>query len=127
MLGFTSKQLLGVGIFLFAIFIGVPLVIGATGRWDFYFTLTSVALLAIASVTLWFFGQRAFMESLGLPYLNFTAEPWVGDDDWQRRWFLNPFGWQLVFFTGFSFAMGWLPAPPEAISGTWQTSRIALS
>ncbi|GLT10775.1 branched-chain amino acid ABC transporter permease [Sulfitobacter porphyrae] len=53
MLGFSSKQLIGVGIFLFAIFIGVPLVIGATGRWDFYFTLTSVALLAIASAGVW--------------------------------------------------------------------------
>ncbi|MEP1199319.1 OpgC family protein [Tateyamaria sp.] len=73
---------------------------------------THFALLAIASLTLWFFGQRAFMESLGLPYLNFTAEPWVGDDDWQRRWFLNPFGWQLVFFTGFAFMRGWIPKPP---------------
>ncbi|SLN24894.1 High-affinity branched-chain amino acid transport system permease protein LivH [Falsiruegeria litorea R37] len=53
MLGFTSKQLVSVGIFLFAIFIGVPLIIGATGRWDFYFTLTSVALLAIASAGVW--------------------------------------------------------------------------
>jgi len=73
---------------------------------------THFALLAIASLTLWFFGQRAFMENLGLPYLNFTAEPWVGDDDWQRRWFLNPFGWQLVFFTGFAFMRGWIPKPP---------------
>lgn len=53
MLGFTSKQLFGVGIFLFMIFVGVPLIIGATGRWDFYFTLTSVALLAIASAGVW--------------------------------------------------------------------------
>ena len=53
MLGFTSKQLIGVGIFLFMIFIGVPLIIGVTGRWDFYFTLTSVALLAIASAGVW--------------------------------------------------------------------------
>jgi hypothetical protein len=29
-----------------------------------------------------------------------------------NTWFFNPFGWQLVFFTGFAFAMGWLPAPP---------------
>ena len=35
------------------IFIGVPLIIGATGRWDFYFTLTSVSLLAIASAGVW--------------------------------------------------------------------------
>ncbi len=49
----TSKQMIGVGLFLFAIFIAVPLIIGATGRWDFYFTLTSVALLAIASAGVW--------------------------------------------------------------------------
>ncbi|MEL6806571.1 MAG: OpgC domain-containing protein [Pseudomonadota bacterium] len=73
---------------------------------------THFALLATVSITLWFFGQRAFMENLGLPYLNFTAEPWVGNDDWQRRWFLNPFGWQLVFFTGFAFMRGWIPKPP---------------
>ncbi len=36
------------------------------------------------------------------------AEPWS-----DRPWFFNPFGWQLVFFTGFSFGMGWLPAPPR--------------
>ncbi|MCG6904360.1 MAG: branched-chain amino acid ABC transporter permease [Rhodobacter sp.] len=53
MLGFSARQLIGVGLFLFAIFVGVPLIIGATGRWDFYFTLTSVALLAIASAGVW--------------------------------------------------------------------------
>jgi len=53
MAGFTSKQIVGGGIFLLVVFIGVPLVIGATGRWDFYFTLTSVALLAIASAGVW--------------------------------------------------------------------------
>jgi branched-chain amino acid transport system permease protein len=53
MFGFTSKQIIGIGIFLFMIFVGVPLIIGATGRWDFYFTLTSVALLAIASAGVW--------------------------------------------------------------------------
>ena len=68
--------------------------------------------VAVLSVTLWMLGQRAWMEALGLPYANFTAEPWVGNDEWQRRWFLNPFGWQLVFFTGFAFMRGWLPKPP---------------
>ena len=38
---------------MFMIFIGVPFAIGVTGRWDFYFTLTSVALLAIASAGVW--------------------------------------------------------------------------
>ncbi len=35
------------------------------------------------------------------------AEPWSN-----RPWFFNPFGWQLVFFTGFAFMRGWIPAPP---------------
>jgi hypothetical protein len=30
----------------------------------------------------------------------------------EGSWFFNPFGWQLVFFTGFAFGMKWLPAPP---------------
>ena len=50
---FTLKQLVGVACFLFGIFVAVPLVINATGRWDFYYTLTSVALLAIASAGVW--------------------------------------------------------------------------
>ena len=29
-----------------------------------------------------------------------------------RRWFFNPLSWQLLFFTGFAFASGWLPPPP---------------
>lgn len=33
------------------------------------------------------------------------------------RWFFNPLAWQLLFFTGFAFAMGWLPAP--RISRPW--------
>lgn len=53
MMGFSTKQLLGTVVFLLAIFVGVPLFIAATGRWDFYFTLTSVALLAIASAGVW--------------------------------------------------------------------------
>ncbi|WP_377189662.1 branched-chain amino acid ABC transporter permease [Ruegeria meonggei] len=53
MMGFSTKQLVGVGVFLVAIFVGVPLLINMTGRWDFYFTLTSVALLAIASAGVW--------------------------------------------------------------------------
>ena len=39
--------------------------------------------------------------------LHFPAEPWS-----DREWFFNPFGWQLVFFTGFAFMSGWLPKPP---------------
>ena len=30
----------------------------------------------------------------------------------ERRWFFNPFGWQIVFYTGFALMRGWIPAPP---------------
>ena len=29
-----------------------------------------------------------------------------------RPWFFNPFGWQLIFFTGVALSMGWLKPPP---------------
>jgi hypothetical protein len=49
------------------------------------------------------------LDTLGLMefHLGFPAEPWS-----DRKWFFNPFGWQLVFFTGFAFMRGWLPRPP---------------
>lgn len=53
MRGLTSKQLTSIAAFLIAIFVAVPMLIGASGRADFYYTLTSVALLAIASAGVW--------------------------------------------------------------------------
>ncbi len=38
--------------------------------------------------------------------LDLSRVPW-GDDEW----FFNPFSWQIIFFTGFAFMRGWLPAP----------------
>ncbi len=43
--------------------------------------------------------------------LNLPAELWFANNS-SRQWFFNPFAWQLVFFTGFAFMSGWLPAPP---------------
>ncbi|MBC7133345.1 MAG: OpgC domain-containing protein [Roseovarius sp.] len=58
---------------------------------------------------IWLLAQRAVLEPLGLIdwHLGFPAEPWS-----DRKWFFNPFGWQLIFFTGFAFMRGWLPKPP---------------
>ncbi len=39
--------------------------------------------------------------------LSFPAEPWS-----DRRWFFNPLCWQLLFFTGFMLARGWIKPPP---------------
>lgn len=56
------------------------------------------AFVALALFALWL--------AAGTGQLAFPAEPWS-----QRKWFFNPFGWQILFFTGFAFAAGWLPAP----------------
>lgn len=60
-------------------------------------------------LTVWLFVQRKLFGILGISqfYIGFSAEPWT-----ERPWFFNPFGWQLVFFTGFAFVRGWLPKPP---------------
>ncbi len=47
------KQIMGVCVFVFIVLIAVPWAIAQSGRWDFYYTLTSVALLSIASAGVW--------------------------------------------------------------------------
>ncbi len=62
-------------------------------------------------VALWALVSQPWLAVLDVPIftgLNLPAEP-VGRD---RTWFFNPFCWQLIFFTGFAFALGWIPTPP---------------
>lgn len=68
-----------------------------------------LGLVAAFVVAVWLLAQDALMVKLGLGNLHLAlpAEPWS-----QRTWFFNPFGWQLIFFTGFAFMRGWLPKPP---------------
>lgn len=54
---------------------------------------------AVAVAAMWL---ASVMGLVALP-----GEPWSS-----YSWFFNPFGWQLVFFTGFALMSGWLPAPP---------------
>lgn len=49
----NAKKLLGFAAFLLAVFVLVPLIIKATGRSDFYYTLTSVALLSVGAAGVW--------------------------------------------------------------------------
>ena len=48
--------------------------------------------------------------------------PW-GDD----VWFFNPFSWQLIFFTGFAFMSGWLPAPPRDRRLIWAAIVVLVA
>lgn len=49
----NTQKLLGIGAFVIAVYVAVPLAIALSGRWDFYYTLTSVALLSVASAGVW--------------------------------------------------------------------------
>ncbi len=49
----NKKNIVGVIAFLAVVFVVVPWLIAVSGRWDFYYTLTSVALLSIASAGVW--------------------------------------------------------------------------
>lgn len=48
-----TSRFWSVVIFLIGVFVLVPVLIEVSGRWDFYYTLTSVALLSIASAGVW--------------------------------------------------------------------------
>ena len=49
----NKQKLAAIAAFFLAIYIGVPWAIAASGRTDFYYTFTSVALLSIASAGVW--------------------------------------------------------------------------
>ena len=49
----SRNNLIAVSAFLLTVFVLVPWAIAASGRWDFYYTLTSVALLSIGSAGVW--------------------------------------------------------------------------
>lgn len=69
-----------------------------------------VAGLGIANRWLAFAFVGAVWLVAQFDWVQFPAEVRPGVE---REWFFNPFGWQLVFFTGFAFMMGWIPAPPR--------------
>ncbi|MES0883112.1 OpgC domain-containing protein [Roseibium sp. SCPC14] len=65
------------------------------------------------SIALWLASQ---FDLLSLP-----AEPWS-----DREWFFNPFAWQMLFFTGFAFMRGWIPAPPVNAKLIWFCIAVVL-
>ncbi len=79
----------------------LPMYLVVLALMPLFMALARIDLRAVAAVSilLWL---AATLNLLSLP-----AEPWS-----QRPWFFNPFGWQLLFFTGFALMRGWLPPPP---------------
>lgn len=82
--------------------------------------LSRISLWAVAAFVLaaWLLAN---MELFGAVPYNFPAEPWS-----ERRWFFNPLGWQLVFFTGFAFMSGWIKPPPVEKKYIWLAIGIVL-
>ncbi|MEM1317871.1 MAG: OpgC domain-containing protein, partial [Pseudomonadota bacterium] len=82
--------------------------------------LSRVSLWAVAAFVVGVWGL-ANLPLLGIDAVSFPAEPWS-----QRQWFFNPLGWQLVFFTGFAFMRGWIPAPPVTKGLIWLATIIVV-
>ncbi len=80
---------------------------------------------AAAVLATWFaatlagYGTRMGGGGGAFAFLNPPATPWG-----TATWFFNPFGWQLVFFIGFGFGMGWLRPPP--VDRRWMAAALAL-
>lgn len=67
------------------------------------------------SVLLWLAASQPWLAFIDVPVftgLNLSANP-KGNF---ITWFFNPFAWQLIFFTGFAFSVGWIPKPPVKAS-----------
>ena len=86
----------------------LPMYLVVLAMMPLFMALSRLGFWAVAgaSIAIW------VAANLGLAEL--PAEPWS-----ERRWFFNPFGWQLLFFTGFAFMRGWLPAPPVSQALIW--------
>ncbi|MDF2232035.1 OpgC domain-containing protein [Albimonas sp. CAU 1670] len=53
---------------------------------------------------------------------NLPSRPWAPE----IPWFFNPFGWALVFFSGFFLGMSWIPVPPRSRLLTWLALGVVL-
>lgn len=82
----------------------LPMYIGILLMMPIVVGLRNLHLFAAIAFVLGIWGLANF------DLIQFPAEPWSN-----REWFFNPFGWQLIFFTGFAWMAGWIPAPPRAL------------
>jgi hypothetical protein len=84
----------------------IPVVVGLK-------QLAGVKAAAGLIIGLWLLTQFGLM---GLP-----AEPWS-----DRVWFFNPFGWGLIFFSGFFLGAGWIKAPAARPWMLWAAAAFLL-
>ncbi|MEM7317817.1 MAG: OpgC domain-containing protein [Pseudomonadota bacterium] len=93
----------------------LPMYLVVLAMMPLFMALNRVGFWAVAltSVSIWAIAQTGV---LALP-----AEPWS-----DRQWYFNPFGWQLLFFTGFALMRGWLPAPPVSRTLIWAAALFLI-
>ncbi len=75
-------------------------------------------LLAFVLIAVWAWANLEVLELFGyedITPLQIPAQLWFDAPNNTRPWFFNPFGWQLVFFTGFALMLGWIPKPPVTL------------
>ncbi len=115
----SLRRMLGVAAFLVFVFGVVPVFIAATGRWDFYYTLTSVALLSVAAAGVWLtfyigrinIGQGAYALAGG--YVSTILITQAGVSFWLTLPLAGLFcalisvliGWPILRLRGVYFAM----------------------
>lgn len=86
----------------------LPMYLVVLALMPLFMALSRLGFWAVAATSI------AIWVAANFALLDLPAEPWSS-----RRWFFNPFGWQLLFFTGFAFMRGWLPAPPVSRALLW--------
>ena len=82
----------------------------ASQPWLVFVDFENDTIVETSNIWVWFKTMIGLQE--GVPVFqafNLPAEPSTRND---RNWFFNPFAWQLIFFTGFAFSVGWIPKPP---------------
>lgn len=133
-LGTGGSYLKGLGLDALADGRGAEALLGAlTLRWvPFYFDILPMYLVILAMIPVvvrlqWIGTHYAAAAVLGTwllsnaGMLELPAEPWSG-----RAWFFNPFGWQLIFFSGFALMSGWVKAPEADARLVKVTAAVAL-
>ncbi len=82
------------------------------------------AVMALARLAPW-----VALAGCAALYLAQLAFGWDLPAEWwsDRPWFFDPFGWQLIFFTGFAFGSGWLAEPPRRRGLFWAALLFVLA
>lgn len=81
-----------------------------------------IELVFMFMLLMWFFAQNGLHKWLGIEGIGINLPASFNSD---RPWFFNPFGWQLIFFTGFALVRGWIPRPP--INAWWITAATLIT